>query len=227
MIKKCGYMFRKFAESIKNLSEEEREKYIQRFEKLISLKYDLICNILNKKTWFCGDRKLEYLFKKENLDAFTDETYSQAIEEQLELINRCLGNKFSKETRDRLNNLMIKRNFSNYLCNFDLMMRLYTDEELETLDSSVSRAIDNFSQTEESLNKIIDFIQRRPDLAEDIVYMSEDRFMKTDNFTLIEVCDHIDCVYAEDIDYNLATVAVKPKVLLKRVFSAYNKKDTK
>ena len=34
MIKTCGYIFRNFAKSIENLTEEEREQYIQKFVKL-------------------------------------------------------------------------------------------------------------------------------------------------------------------------------------------------
>lgn len=218
MIKTCGYMFRNFAKSVENLSEEERENYIRRFEKLISFKYDLICDILSK------DRSYDVLgdiFVKENLDIFTDETYKQATAKQLEMINYCHRQRCSKETCDRLNNLMQTKGFSNYLCNFDLMMILYTDEQIEKLDSDVCYAICHFSQTIESLNKIIDFIQRRPDLAKNIICIPKEKFMKTDNFTLIEACQYIK--YSIDPSINLKIKRAKPKAALKRVLGIYKK----
>lgn len=223
MLKTCGYMLRNFANSIENLSEEEREKYIERFVKLISTKYNLISDVLNKNKWSCNEKKLEYIFEKENLDTFRDEIYNQATEEQLELINRCHGNKYSKETCDRLNNLMLTRGFSNYLCNFDLMMRLCTDEQLETLNYHISNALNTFSGTEESLNKIIDFLKKRPDLARNVVCISERTFMETDTFTLIEVCDYISNTYVGDTDLNLLAKVMKPKAAIKRVLGAYKK----
>lgn len=51
MIKTCGYIFINFTKSIENLTEEEREQYIQRFAKLINLKYDFIKNFLNEKEY--------------------------------------------------------------------------------------------------------------------------------------------------------------------------------
>ena len=220
MIKTCGYMFRNFAKSIENLSKEEREKYIQRFEKLINFKYDLISEILSKKIWY---DTLGNIFAKENLDIFTDETYKQATSEQLKMINYCHSQTCSKENCDRLNNLMQTKGFSNYLSNFDLMMTLYTDEEIEKLDRDVSYAINYFSQTKESLNKIIDFIQRRPDLAKNIICISQEKFMQTDNFTLIEVCKHIR--YSIDPNINKKIRCMKPKATLKRVLGAYKKNN--
>ncbi|MBQ4262644.1 MAG: hypothetical protein IJB83_00165 [Bacilli bacterium] len=219
MIKTCGYMFINFAKSIETLPQEEREKYIQRFEKLISSKYDLICNRLEKCTSYYNI--FEYLFVKENLDTFSDETYKQATEGQLEMICLCCRKIYAKETCDRLNNLMQTKGFSNYLCNFDLMMKLYTDEELEKLDYNTSVAISKFARNEEGLNKIIDFIQKRPDLANRIVDIKEEDFMKTDNFTLIEVCDHFWYLYNQNFD--LMKKAMKPKSILKRVLGAYKK----
>lgn len=225
MIKTCGYIFRNFAISIAKLSQEEREKYIERFSKLIVSKYDLICEEIKENTWYSSDRKFEDAFNKECLDTFTDETYNQATIKQMQLINCCYGKKYEKETWDRLNNLMLTKGFSNYLVNFDLMMKLFEDEKIETLDNDVSGAISNFSHTEESLNKIIDFIQRRPDLARSIVCISKERFMKNDNFTLIEVCDHINRIYAKDVDFDLVARVMRPKAILKRVIGAYKKRN--
>lgn len=226
MIKTCGYIFKNFVRSIKKLSEQEKEIYINRFVKLITTKYDLICEVLSKKNDYCSNEKLEYIFEKENLDTFTDETYDKATEKQLNLINRCQAKRYSKETCDRLNNLMQKKDFSNFLCNFDLMMRLYTDEQLETLDYDISFALDSFSENDESLNKISDFLQRRPDLARNIVCISKEKFMKIDNFTLIELSDNVYPIYFRDINFDLITRITRIKVTLKKVFGAYNKKDT-
>ena len=48
--------------------------------------------------------------------------------------------------------------------------------------------------------------------------------MKTDNYTLIEVCDYISQIYiTEDTDFDLITKFMKPKAILKRVLGSYNK----
>src|SRR5699024_9791226 len=87
MIKICGFIFRNFANSIKNLPEEEREKYIQRFTKLMNIKYELIYEVLKpKKGYYCSRERFESIFNKNNLDTFTDETYINATEEQLDFI---------------------------------------------------------------------------------------------------------------------------------------------
>lgn len=224
MIKNCGYIFRNFAKSIENSTEKEREQYIQRFVKLINLKYDSICNIIKKKQYYERDR-LEHLLEKENLDTFTDETYIQATEEQLKLINYSYADNCSKETRDRLNNLMQTKGFSNQLSDLELMMKLYTDEELCTLDYFISRAISKFSHTEESLNKVIDFIQRKPYLASQIINLSEETFMKFDNFTLIELCNKLGYLDDKKDDLNIIANLLKLKIAIKKIVGAYDKKD--
>lgn len=223
MIKTCGNIFKNFAISIERLSEEEREQYIQRFVKLINLKYDLIKVFFNKKTSYI---ELENLFNKTNLDTFTDKTYEQATKEQLKLINNSYTYNYSKETRDRLNNLMQTKEFSNQLSDLNLMMMLFTDEELETLNDSISWAIHCFSHTEESLNKIIDFIQRRPDLASKIIDISKETFMKFDNFTLIELCDKVDLLRNKEEELNKIAKFLKLKIELKKLLGVYDYKDS-
>ena len=112
MIKTCGYIFRWFINSIEKLPEEERKKYIDRFVKLINIKYDLICKIISEKTWDSCFNRLEYVFDKNNLDTFTDETYIKATDKQLRLIEQCQGESYSEETKIRLNNLMQDKDFS-------------------------------------------------------------------------------------------------------------------
>lgn len=223
MIKTCGCIFRNFAKSIENLTEEEREQYIQKFVKLINLKYDLIKDILSKKTWYA---ELENLFDKTNLDTFADETYEQATEEQLSLINSSYRNNYSKETCDRLNNLMQTKGFSNQLSDLELMMKLYTDEELQTLNYFTSRAISKFSHTEESLNKVVDFIQRRPDLGSSIITISKETFINFDNFTLIELCDKYNHLHNKEKDLSMIAKLLQLKIALKKALGAYDPKNT-
>ena len=223
MIKTCGYIFRNFAKSIEGLTEEKKEQYIQRFVKLINLKYDLIKDILSKKT---GYAELENLFDKTNLDTFTDKTYEKATKEQLSLINNSYMNNYSKETCDRLNNLMQTKGFSNHLSDLSLMMKIYTDEELCTLDYFISRAISKFSHTEESLNKVVDFIQRRPDLGPSIITISKETFMNFDNFTLIELCDKYKHLHNKEKDLSMIAKLLQLKIALKKALGAYNPKNT-
>ena len=226
MIKNCGYMFTSFVKSIEKLSEEDKVSYIDRFVKLINMKYDSICETLKKKSDYSGGKQLEHLFTKENLDTFVDKTYIQATMEQLDLIDSCRGKKYLKETSNRLNNLMQKKGFSKFLCNFDLMMKLYSDEQLETLDYKISVALNEFSESEECLNKIIDFLQRSPDSAHEVIWITKEMFMKHDNFTLIEICNRVHPIDFNDINFDLLTKMIKPKVVLKRALGVYNKKDT-
>lgn len=227
MIKICGFIFRNFADSIKNLPEEEREKYIKRFTKLMNIKYEFIYEVLKPKTGcYLSRERFESIFNKNNLDTFTDETYINATEEQLDFINSCKSESYKKETCERLNHLMQTKDFSNYLCNFDLMMRLYTDEELETLSHYTSYIIDRFSKTEESLNKIIDFIQRRPDLITRIGEVWDGEFAEIDNFTLIEICDSFDFIDCRKNSLSLMAKSVKPKVALKKLLGFYKKDVT-
>lgn len=220
MIKTCGDIFVNFAQSIQYLSEEEKEQYIERFSKIIVDKYEQICNEIKEKPY----HRLSFncAFTKSCLDIFTDETYKQATSQQLEMINLCNMKKYSEETCQRLNNLMITKVFSKYLYNYDLMMQLYTDEQLEILPNSISYAISNFSNSEASLNKIIDFIQRRPDLAGSIVCISKERFMKIDNFTLIEIFNSRSRHYNDDTIDKI----MRKKSAIKKLFGAYKKIDT-
>ena len=103
------------------------------------------------------------------------------------------------------------------------MMRLYTDEELETLDHYTSYIIDRFSQTEESLNKIIDFIQRRPDLVTRIGEVWNGEFQEIDNFTLIEICDSFDFIDCRKNGLNSMVKSVRLKVALKKLLGFYKK----
>lgn len=226
MIKTCGYIFEWFINSIEKLPEEERKKYIDRFVKLINIKYDLICEIISEKALNSCFDKLEYVFDKNNLDTFTDETYIKATDKQLRLIEQCQGKSYSEETKIRLNNLMQIKGFSEYLKNFDLMMKLYKDEQLETLDYNISLALDKFSDTEESLNKIIDFLQMRPDLARVItVVASQEDFMRVDNFTLIEICVLRMKGFLYKVDFDKEVRIAKPKAVLKKVLGTYKKRE--
>ena len=226
MIKTCGSIFCNFLSSIQKLPKEKREIYIQRFAKLINLKYELICQILNKES----SSDLSNLFRKENLDTFTDTTYIQANAEQLIFIDRNYidSKRYSQNTCERLNNLMQTKGFSKELYNIDLMMKLYTDEELETLDTDISHVIAKFSKTEESLRKIIDFVQRRPDLSSNLILLSFAGFMHLDNFTLIELCERVGTLTdkrAEDLYSISSSKSLKVKILIKKALGAYDKND--
>ena len=228
MIKICGDIFKNFVVSIKNLSDEEREKYIKRFVKLINIKYELIRNSILSRTINYWDRdRFGSVFNKNNLDTFTDETYIKATKEQLNFIDSCKSDCYKKETCERLNNLMQTRNFSNYLYNFDLMMSLYTDEQIETLDYLVSHVINKFSKTDESLNKIIDFIQRRPDLVRRLIGFEREDFIKIDNITLIEMLDKYKFINTMHDNVYLMAKAVQPKVALKKMLGFYKKDELK
>ena len=198
MIKKCGFLFKRFGESIEFLTAKEKIKYIERFVKVIKVKWNLICEIVDKKD-FCM-LNLEYLFCKKNLDKFDEETYYFATIEQLYMISSYHLIKFSDDTKRRLNQLMQSQKITCYLYNLELMMQLYNDEELAYLTSESSLAINKFSKEEGGLEKIVEFINERPDLALKISYVSKENFIRIDNKTLIQLCDFYE--NPESLAYN-------------------------
>ena len=105
------------------------------------------------------------------------------------------------------------------------MMKLFTDDEIKRLSYDASRAINVFSQTNESLNKILEFLQMRPDLANDVVMVPINTFLRTDNFTLIEACESIKQSKKASVNMDVMIKILKPKVAVKRLFGIYNKEE--
>ena len=129
MIKTCGRMFSNFAKSIENLSDQDREKYIQKFERLINYKYDFIKDILSKDRWYMS--RLEHIFEKNNLDTFTDETYKQSTFEQLRMMGICYSHKYTKEEI-----LEIKDSYQDKVLNTTYISDLITNQDsLDSVDT--------------------------------------------------------------------------------------------
>jgi hypothetical protein len=218
-------MFKKFAKSIEQLPDKEKEIYIKRFVEIINSKYEDICSAIKDNKRYSSE-PLKNLFTKDNLDIFSDDTYKHANDKQLKLINYCNGQTYNKETIIRLNNLIKNTDFSNCLCDFDLMMSIYTDEELFDINNDISYCLAKLSNTEEMLQKAIDFVNLRPDLACYIPScVSKEKFMITSNYVLIEAMDYIFkhewIRNSESVEY-LSKILV-PKVTLKKMFGAYKK----
>ena len=225
-IKRFGSMFVNFARSIKNLSDEEKEKYTQRFSSLFKLKYEELCEAQKEYKGY-SRYELANLFVKGNLDTFEYNTYRYADNKQLELINFCNGNKYNEATTIRLNHLIQNTSYSNQLKDFDLMMSIYSDDELSKLEYGASCFLSYYSDTPEMLQQAVEFVKLRPELAfylRDCV--SRERFMKTSNYVLIEAMDYISKYYLEHSEHNIELLArtMVPRTTLKRVFSAYKKK---
>lgn len=227
-IKRFGQIFENFARSIQNLSDEEREKYVQRFSSLFQLKYDDMCEAQKEYKGY-SRYNLEYLFTKGNLDTFEYNTYRYADAKQLELINFCNGRKYNEDTKVRLNNLIQNTSFSNQLCDFDLMMSIYSDDELAKLDYSVSYFLSYYSDTPEMLQKAIEIVKLiRPEV---LLYMhnciSKEKFMKTSNYVLIEAMNYISRHYLIRNEHNIELLSRRmvPIATLKRIFGAYKKNE--
>lgn len=224
-IKRFGNTFVNFARSIKNLSEEEQEKYAQRFSSLFKLKYKELCDVQKEYKRY-SRFELEYLFVKGNLDTFENNTYKYADNKQLELINFCNGKKYNEITTAKLNHLIQNTSFSNHLCDFDLMVSLFSDEELSKLDNSTSYFISHYSDTPEMIQKAIEFVKLRPEQASRVqCTVSKEKFMKTSNYVLIEAMDYMEKHYLECNKHNieLLTRRMVPRTTLKKVFGAYKK----
>ena len=99
--------------------------------------------------------------------------------------------------------------------NFDLMMRLYTDDEIEKLEYDVSLFLDTFSENEEMLKKALDFVKLRSDLCFNCSFIPRGRFMEISNELLIEalikeilrisfnLCQLIYFVYKKIVDFSI------------------------
>lgn len=224
LLNECGFVFTTFHKSLEDLSPVEREKYILRLKKLIKIKHEMLTKIYKKDY----NSPITGVFTKNRLDAFSDETYICASIEQLIMIG-CYGDKkISNEGKIKLNDLMQTKEFSNCLYNYDLMLRIFTDEELDSLDKYVSTAISKHYETDADLPKILDFVNRRPDLAYEISLVPAEKFRQIDNDTLIEICAYSDKnleVYSlsNSKSCDLYAKKVKPKVVMKRVLGIYKR----
>lgn len=224
-IKKYGTMFWSFRRSIIGLNEEEREKYIERFVNLFNANYEHISEYIKDKN---RDGNLGCLFVKSNLDTFEDETYAAASDKQFELINYVGGNKFNEKTCTRLNNLIQNTDFSNRLCNYDLMMELYTDEELMTLRHDISYFLSNFSKSDEMLQKAIDFLKLSPELVNSAVCLHRNTFMDISNPILVEALSYMRKHYIIVNEHNIGVVSktVIPKTGVKKILGFYKRRDS-
>ena len=215
MIKQRGMVFKNFAESIERLKKKKKEQYIERFKNIILSKFDLI----NEIPFFF----FFLILTKENLDKFTDETYMHATKEQLLLIKSCHYDNFSKQTVLRLNNLLQTYNYEYYFCNFDLIFSVYTDEQLMELTPDMVRVIDKYSGCKKSLDKIMDFVQKRPDLSEIVFNIPIETFFENDNYCLIEHFDYCiknNCNFEE---FKYVSYSIKRKAKLKKALGFYKK----
>lgn len=224
-IKKFGKTFASFVTSIKNLSDEDKEKYSQKFMSLFKLKYKEMCEIKEEKERY-SRYWLEDLFVKGNLDTFEYDTYKCADNKQLELINFCGRCKYNETTIARLNHLIQTTNFSNELIDFDLLTSIFSDDELAKLDIDTSSFLSCYSDTPEMLQKAIEFIELKPEMACFVApYVSKEDFMKTSNFVLIEALNYASrhCISYNKKDFELVLRMFTPKSKLKKLFGSYKK----
>lgn len=224
-IKKFGETFANFVTSIKNLSDEEKEKYSQKFLSLFKLKYREMCEIQEKNKKY-SRYEFKNLFVKNNLDALEYDTYKCADNKQLELINFCGSHKYNETTIARLNHLIQTTNFSNILTDFDLLTNIFSDDELAKLDFDTSMFLSHYSDTPEMLQKAIEFIELKPEMPCFIVsYVSKEDFMKISNYVLIEALEYANrhCITYNKKDFELGLRMSAPKAKLKEIFSLYKK----
>jgi len=134
IIKKYGFLFEKFYESIKDLNLQEQEPYIKRFAYILkNINIDLtppdnsLNSIVNNWSLYC-------LLSKKNLDTFDDVSYLIASLAQLKKFNR-IGTHFdivteTNETKRHLNSLIQTTDFHEDYVDYGLMFKLFTTEEL-------------------------------------------------------------------------------------------------
>lgn len=164
--------------SINTLETEEKNKYIDRFINILNLRYDDLEDNYN----------YSYVLTKKALDIFTDEAYLNSSKEQLAFISDIgRGSKIDEQYTNRLNNLIINSDYCKNLCNMNLMLKIFTDEELNELSYSDSQIISHYYGNEETLNKAIDLVKKYKHLLAYELCLTKEIFMKIDNDVLYEM----------------------------------------
>lgn len=213
IVEKWRFQLAGFYDSIKDLDEEERKKYIDRFA----------CLIKNMKTDFKKDMPY-HLFNKHALDNYEDKTYLLATEEQLIAIGSAPWAYYTnssgsrEESLKRLNNLLQTTEFDKQFVNFDLMFELFTDEELLNLGWSESWFFNMMSDTKEMKDKAMDLYRKCPEYVKSFGWGTNPTALRTiDNDILIEMKkSNINLGLRMDILKPLANL-YRPKVLVKKL----------
>lgn len=213
IVKDCIVVFNGFYQTTKDLSSEEREKYITRFVNILKARHkDLTPN---------GSSHDYYsLFDKKRLDIYEDDSYLNASKKQLNIIansNTCHIK--NEDTIRRLNNLIQTTDFNHHYWNTDLMFSLFSDDELFNMDYWVALYFEAFSDNRDMLNKAMDFYNRIKDEIVDRrdIHCSSDTFMMVDNDVLVEIYNKRGFI-PDDDELKAMVALVKPKVKLKRIF---------
>lgn len=201
-----------FIRSINMLEDEGKNKYIDRFINILNLRYDDLEN-----DSFCLTKKA--------LDMFTDEAYLNASKKQLEFISRIGSQKISlsNENKNRLNNLIINSDYCNPLCDMNLMLKIFTDEELKELSYSSSEIISYYSDSKEMLNKAIDLIKKHSDVRLYRCEISKELFMKINNDVLYEIYNNFILSKMDDSAILAAAKLYTPKAKIKSIVRRKNK----
>lgn len=195
-----------FIHSISKLDDKEKSKYIDRFINLLNLRY----NDLENSGFYIS------VLSKKTLDTFTNEAYLNANKKQLFFIAN-VGDSIDEDNKNRLNKLIINSDYSNNLCNMNLMLKLFTDEELYKLSYSDSEIISYYSDNEEMLNKAIDLVRKYNDVESYRCIISKDLFMKISNDVLYEMSNNFILSEMDDSPILVTAKLYTPKAKVKRI----------
>lgn len=216
IIKTCKNVFPNFYLTTKDLEEKEREKYIVRFVSILKARYKYFEEKLQSS--------LYSLFSKMTMDILEDKSYLLASKEQLYSFEdiSCFNIR-EKDSIKRLNTLIQNTDFNQKYWNYDLMFKLFKDEELFDKGYWVCHFFERFSDSKEMLDKAMDLYNRCPDFATSpYSYCSSEILRDIDNDILIELNDKID-LSAEPEYIKIMAKKVKAKILIKKFLNGNNK----
>ena len=216
VVKSCKNVFSMFYSSTKDLDEIEREKYIGRFVSILKVRY--------KDFEETPQSSFHSLFSKITMDILEDKTYLLASKEQLYRFEdiSCFNIR-GKDSVKRLNNLIQNSDFCQKYWNYDLMFKLFNDEELFDKDYWVCHFFERFSDSKEMLDKAMDLYNRCPVFATSpYSHCSAEVLRDISNDVLIELNDKID-LRGNSEYIKLVSKRVKTKLLIKKFFNGNNK----
>ncbi len=154
IVKYWDLQFLSFYQTIKDLPTLEREKYIERVAAILKKLQPKARKYLEDYKTRTGVENISFnellfntgLLSKNTLDSFSDITYFEATLNQLELMSYIGEKNYSNIVLSKLNHLIQTTEFFHLYSDYELMFRLFSDEELLNISCFDSQNIEYYSK---------------------------------------------------------------------------------
>lgn len=221
ILKKHKSVFDKFYQTIIKPNDQDLNIYLERFAKILK-EIKIPLDTIDARN----------LFQKKRMAIYEDETYLLANKDQLTFLsNTYLGEEETPESIKHFNRLIKTTDFSSIYANYDIMFKLFTDEELIEKKWGYSESLfyQYFTKYDSSeiLNKAYDLYQKYPKITDIINRGAMHTSWKRLNIDLIATIDNDILISMLEDGLNLnrtpeemkkLLIAYKPKMLVKRLF---------